>query len=55
MLLFGFRWQELTTIKHLFRVRMFPGHHNFQAECGPQVLSCLKEDFNNLISISKIN
>jgi hypothetical protein len=50
-----FRWKELTTVKELFRVRIFPGHHNFHAECGPQVLSCLKEDFNKVISISQMN
>ncbi|CAF1311362.1 unnamed protein product [Rotaria sordida] len=48
------KWKELTMLKSLFRVRMFPGHHNFQAECGPQVLSCLKQDFNNIINILRM-
>lgn len=43
-----FRWKELTTIKELFRVRMFPGHHNFPSECSSQVLTSLQEDLNNL-------
>ncbi len=51
----SFRWKELTTVKGLFCVRVFPGHHNFQAECGPQVLACLKEDFDKIISITKMN
>ena len=50
-----FRWKELTTVKAFFRVRVFPGHHNFQAECGPQVLACLKEDFDKIISITQMN
>ncbi len=53
--IFVCRWKELTTAQDLFRIRIFPGHHNFQVECGPQVISCLKEDFNNIINISKIN
>ncbi|CAF4956391.1 unnamed protein product [Rotaria sp. Silwood1] len=48
------KWKELTTLKSLLRVRMFSGHHNFQAECGPQILSCLKQDFNNIISILRM-
>ncbi|CAF3824772.1 unnamed protein product [Adineta steineri] len=47
------RWIELTKSKDLFRVRMFPGHHNFQSECQTQVLQCLKEDFNNILNNTK--
>ncbi|UJR11503.1 hypothetical protein I4U23_015684 [Adineta vaga] len=42
------RWIELTTVKDLFRVRMFPGHHNFHSEHPDEVLRCLKEDFNQI-------
>jgi hypothetical protein len=42
-------------MKSLFRIGMFPGHHNFQAESGPQVLSCLKEDFNTLTNLLRMN
>ncbi|CAF0946780.1 unnamed protein product [Adineta steineri] len=48
------RWLELTTNKDLFRVRLFPGHHNFQSECQNQVLQCMKEDFNNVLNNSKV-
>jgi surfactin synthase thioesterase subunit len=40
-----FRWIEVTTNKDLFRIRLFPGHHNFPSECQDQVLQCLREDF----------
>lgn len=49
-----FRWKDLTTIQQFFRVRMFPGHHNFPSECSSQVLTSLKEDLNNILSISQI-
>ena len=48
-----FRWKELTTVKEFFRIRMFPGHHNFQAECSSQVLASLQEDLNNILRISR--
>ncbi|CAF1341517.1 unnamed protein product, partial [Didymodactylos carnosus] len=43
------RWTELTTVKDLFRVRMFHGHHMFHSECGENVLKCLKEDLTNIV------
>jgi surfactin synthase thioesterase subunit len=48
--IFSFRWKELTTKEDLFRVKMFPAGHNFQAECQTQVLQTLKEDFNKFFS-----
>ncbi|CAF1148428.1 unnamed protein product [Adineta ricciae] len=48
------RWIELTTVKDLFRVRIFPGHHNFHSEHPDQVLQCLKEDFNQIIMLTKV-
>ncbi|CAF0822829.1 unnamed protein product [Adineta ricciae] len=48
------RWIELTTVKDLFRVRIFPGHHNFHSEHSDQVLHCLKEDFNQIIMFTKV-
>jgi len=47
------RWNELTNAKDLFFVRMFNGHHNFQAECETEVLKYLKEDFDNLVRKAK--